>query len=268
MEQMQSLIDSVAQLQDHRLRKFGPNRFAILFKPGTYDLDVYAGYYTQISGLGKLPSGVTIRGSVESRQVRQTALSNFWRSAENMTVEPTNGKNYWVVSHAAPMRRMHIKGDLGFSKNGYSSGGFLGNSVIDGIITSGSQQQFFTRNSTIGAWENYVWNMVFLGVINAPKEQWPKPPFTTIEKTPLIREKPFLYVDANNTYKIFVPALRSNVTGPDWTDGQIKGESIDFKDVYIVKEDVDNSASINKGLKEGKHLLITRVGIICLKPLR
>jgi len=257
MQKVQSLIDSLSNLQDDRSREFGPDRIALLFKPGNYNLDVNAGYYTQLAGLGKLPSGVIVRGAVESRQVRQTALSNFWRSAENMTVEPKDGKNFWVVSQAAPMRRMHIKGNLGFSKNGYTSGGFLGNSVVDGTITSGTQQQFFTRNSSIGAWENYVWNMVFLGVNNAPKEQWPKPPFTAIEKTPLIREKPFLYVNEQGEFKIFVPAIRKDISGPDWTDGQLKGESIDFKDVYIIKEDVDNSASINNALQEGKHLLIT-----------
>jgi len=257
MEQMQSLIDSISTFQDDREREFGPNRVAFLFKSGVYDLDVYAGYYTQISGLGKLPSGVTIRGAVESRQVRRTALSNFWRSAENMMVVPKGGKNFWVTSQAAPMRRMHIKGDLGFSKDGYTSGGFLGNSVVDGTITSGTQQQYFTRNSSIGKWDGFVWNMVFLGVKNAPAEQWPKPPFTTIDETPLIREKPFLFLDKNDKYKIFVPALRASVSGPDWTEGNLKGKEIDFKDVYIVKEEVDNSESINKALKDGKHLLIT-----------
>lgn len=256
-EYMQSIIDSIATIQDHRNQEFGPNRVALLFKPGTYRLKIHAGYYTQVTGLGKSPSDVVIQGGVESRQVRNTALSNFWRSAENMTVIPENGTNYWVVSQAAPFRRMHVKGNLAFSKGGYTSGGFLSNSVVDGKISSGTQQQFFTRNSTIGSWDGYVWNMMFLGVDNAPVEQWPKPPFTTIDKTPRIREKPFIYIDDSGTFKLFVPAIRENVAGTDWFSEEIKGKEIDFTDVYVAHEGVDDAKSINAALAEKKHLLFT-----------
>ena len=39
--------------------QFSNDRYAFLFKPGTYDVDCPVGYYTQILGLGKQPSDVT-----------------------------------------------------------------------------------------------------------------------------------------------------------------------------------------------------------------
>ena len=52
---------------------------------------------------------------------------------------------------------------------GYSSGGFLANTVVRGTVAAGSQQQWLTRNSEIGqGWQEAVWNMCFLGVEGAP----------------------------------------------------------------------------------------------------
>lgn len=267
MASIQATVDSIADLQDHRNREFGPHRFALLFKPGEYDLDVYAGYYTQVAGLGKLPGEVQINGMVASRQVRRTALSNFWRSAENMTVDPQGEPNYWIVSQAAPFRRMHIKGELGLAKDGYTSGGFLANSVVEGRVFSNTQQQYFTRNSIIKQWDGWSWNMVFLGVEGAPEESWPKPPFTTVEETPLIREKPFLFVDGNSEFKVFVPVLRTNANGPDWTDGKLDGDVLDLESFYIVKEDDYDIDVINQALENGKNLLVTPGRYYIEKPI-
>jgi hypothetical protein len=129
---MQAQIDAVAASQEPRENEFGPNRYALLFKPGSYDLRVNAGFYTQVAGLGVHPSEVVINGGVESRQVRETALSNFWRGVENLTIVPTGGINTWAASQAAPLRRVHIQGSLALSDSGYTSGGFLADSRIDG----------------------------------------------------------------------------------------------------------------------------------------
>ena len=257
MESIQATVDSLAELQDHRDREFGPHRFALLFKPGEYELDVYVGYYTQAAGLGKLPGDVLITGSVASRQVRQTALSNFWRSAENLTVDPLGEPNYWIASQAAPFRRIHVKGELRLSGDGYTSGGFIANSVIDSTVYSGTQQQFFTRNSIIKEWQNGVWNMFFLGVDGAPENNWHELPFTTIEQTPIIREKPFLFMDDDEEFKVFVPALRKDAIGPDWVGGNPTGEVLDLDSFFIVKEENYDINTINEALKDGKNLLVT-----------
>ena len=38
----------------------------------------------------------------------------------------------WGVSQAAPLRRVHIKGNLQLFDKGYASGGFLADSKVDG----------------------------------------------------------------------------------------------------------------------------------------
>ena len=46
------------------------------------------------------------------------------------------------------------------------------------------------------SWTNGVWNQVFAGMVGAPAEDgFPDPPYTTLDTTPLSREKPLLYVD-------------------------------------------------------------------------
>ena len=64
----------------------------------------------------------------------------------------------WAVSQASPLRRLVIKNNLklfeykGGGAAGYASGGFLSDSVVEGLVASGSQQQWLTRNCHIGKW--------------------------------------------------------------------------------------------------------------------
>ena len=89
------------------------------------------------------------------------ALDNFWRSAENFYVEPLNGTGNmtWSVSQAAPLRRIYVNGNLNLSQKGYASGGYMADIKVTGTVRSGSQQQWFTRNSEIGHWSGGQWNM-------------------------------------------------------------------------------------------------------------
>ena len=143
------------------------------------------------------PDDVVITGAVRSNTTHgNSVLTNFWRGIENLAVVPTvNSTMIWGVSQAAPMRRVHIKGDLQLFDKGYASGGFLADSKVDGTINSGPQQQWLTRNSEIGKWIGKNWNMMFIGVGGAPEADFENNAYTTIAVTPLIREKPFLTWD-------------------------------------------------------------------------
>ena len=44
--------------------QFGPERYALLFKPGTYNVTFNVGFYTQVAGLGASPDDVEINGGV------------------------------------------------------------------------------------------------------------------------------------------------------------------------------------------------------------
>jgi hypothetical protein len=79
--------------------EFGSGRYALLFKPGTYGtngvLAFGAGYYTQVAGLGLSPNDVQLTGNVHANNHCNagfcTALTNFWRSLENMTINVQGG---------------------------------------------------------------------------------------------------------------------------------------------------------------------------------
>ena len=244
--------------------EFGFQRYALLFKPGTYDLEVTVDYYSQALGLGRYPGGVTINGAVQSttstdnNNIPNKVTTMFWRGAENMKVVPKNNKMiYWAVSQAAPYRRMHVVGDINFDKGSWASGGLLANSVIEGRAGLTSGQQWFTRNSSIEKWEGGNWNRVFVGVEGAPKDTWPKKPTTVIDKARVIREKPFLTYSDDSGYAVFVPELEKETSGPTWKNKNDNGQLIPISEFYIAHACTDNAATINKALTAGKHLLIT-----------
>lgn len=258
MKEIQSLIDTIFNRQSGRKSEFSKNRYALLFKPGRYNLDVKVGYYMQVLGLGESPEDVVIFGAVRSNTTHgNSVLTNFWRSAENLTVIPTiDSTNIWGVSQAAPLRRVYIKGNLQLFDKGYASGGFLADSKIEGIVSSGPQQQWFSRNTEWGKWSGGVWNMMFVGVPDAPSENWPDKPFTTIKETPLIREKPYLVYDEKG-YSVKIPELKENTIGPSWLNHIKDGKTLLPDKFYIIKPGIDNSESINSALKKGKNLLFT-----------
>ncbi len=255
---IQTQCDSIYEQEERN--EFGSERHAIFFKPGTYKAVVKVGYYTQVYGLGKLPDDTTITGEIHSdaKRAQNSGCLNFWRGCENLAIIPSGRMDQWTVSQAAPFRRMHIKGSLSLFDNGWTSGGYMADSKIDNQIIPGSQQQWFSRNSQWSSWSNGVWNMVFLGCINPPGGTWPAKPYTTIEKTPIIREKPFLYVDDSGNYNVFVPPLVKDSSGTSWTEGTPPvGDSIPISQFYIAKPDHDTAATINDALASGKNLLLT-----------
>lgn len=253
---IQSTLNSVFSQQESN--QFGSARYALLFKPGTYNVDANVGFYTQVAGLGLSPDDVTINGAVhaEADWFQGNATQNFWRDAENFSVNPSGGTDRWAVSQAAPMRRVHIRGDLQLDDGGWSSGGFLSDSKIDGQVRSGSQQQWLSRSDQFGSWSGSNWNMVFVGVNGAPATTFPNPPITTVGQAPAVREKPFLYVDQAGGYQVFVPALRTNTAGTSWAGGSTAGSSLPISQFFVAKPG-DSAATVNAALAAGKNLLFT-----------
>ncbi|MBX9421064.1 discoidin domain-containing protein [Streptomyces lateritius] len=255
---IQTKLDQVFQQQESA--QFGSGRHAFLFKPGTYNnLNAQIGFYTQIAGLGLRPGDTTINGdvTVDAGWFNGNATQNFWRGAEGLTLNPVNGTNRWAVSQASSFRRMHVKGGLNLAPNGYgwASGGYIADSKIDGQVGNYSQQQWYTRDSSIGGWSNSVWNQTFSGVQGAPANAFPEPRYTTLDTTPISREKPYLYLDGNE-YKVFAPAKRVNARGTSWANGTPQGESIPLNQFYVVKPGT-TAATINQALDQGLHLLFT-----------
>ncbi|WP_127493637.1 immunoglobulin-like domain-containing protein [Paenibacillus glycanilyticus] len=248
--------------------EFGDERYALLFKPGAYNVNMNVGFNTSVAGLGQNPDDVTITGplNVDAKWDNGNATRNFWRSIENVKIAPAdpNATVRYAVSQAAPMRRVHVVSKdmhlFDFTASwdaGWASGGYLADSKIDANIIPASQQQWFSRNSEWNSWSNGVWNMVFVGDKNAPSGDFPDPPYTVIDKTPVVKEKPYLYVDNQGHYQVFVPSLETNTQGVSWANGQTPGQSISIDDFYIAKPDSATSAAINAALEDGKNLFFT-----------
>src|SRR5215472_14602233 len=69
ISQIQATVDAIAKQQVPN--QFGTQRYALLFMPGTYGptgspLTFQVGFYTEVAGLGVLPTDVTINGHVDS----------------------------------------------------------------------------------------------------------------------------------------------------------------------------------------------------------
>jgi hypothetical protein len=279
--QIQATLDAThAKQVDNEM---GTERYAYLFKPGTYGtaehpLQIKVGYYTEIAGLGAAPTDVVINGKVEvyNRCLADggtgncLALVNFWRTVSNLTVNVNatgqdgcrSTANFWAVSQAASLRRVNFTNgglslmDYCTAGPQYASGGFIADSKLP-ATTNGSQQQWLTRNSEVASWSNGVWNQVFSGVVGAPAETaFPDPPYTTVEKTPVSREKPYLFVDAKGEYNVRVPSARQNSIGTSWSAGQTAGRTLPLGDFYVAKPS-DSVRDINFQLLIGKNLLLT-----------
>jgi len=251
---VQSAVDTVFAAQD--TNQFGTRRDALLFKPGQYNINVNVGYNTSVMGLGRNPDDVNIGGlTVDANSSGGNATQNFWRSAENFMVP---GSARWAVAQAAPMRRVDIRGDLNLAPTGFgfASGGYIADSRVVGAVQPFSQQQWFTRDSNIGSNQNAVWNNVFVGVQGAPAQSFPNPPYTTVATTPVIREKPYLFLDATGAINVLVPNLRTNTSGATWLSAPTPGTALPLSQFYVAKP-TDTAATINQALAQGLNLLFT-----------
>jgi F5/8 type C domain len=255
---IQNTLNSVFNTQ--KLNQFGTQRYALLFKPGTYSAEANIGYYTSIAGLGQNPDDVTINGdiTVDSFDGTGNATQNFWRSAENMAINPSAGSDRWAVAQAGPFRRMDVHGGLELypASFGYASGGYIADTKVSGQASSVSQQQWYSRDSNFGSWSGSVWNMVFSGVNGAPVQSFPTPPMTTLATTPVSRDVPYLYVDSSGNYHVFEPSLRTSASGPSWASGPTPGTSVPMSQFFVADPSM-SAATINTALSEGCNLLFT-----------
>ena len=255
---IQKQIDAVYAIQQHN--EFGPQRNALLFLPGSYSVDVPVGFYTEVMGLGASPDATRIAGNMhaDANHDYNNATTTFWRAAEGLSVAPAGGTMQWAVSQAVSLRRMHVRGELVLHQHhGWASGGWMSDSLVDGNVDSGSQQQWISRNCDWKSWTGSNWNMVFVGVVQPPDGAWPSPPYTTVAQTPVVREKPFLQVNAAGEFSVRVPELRNDSIGITWRGGETAGETIPIARFYIARPDVDTSETINAQLAQGKDLILT-----------
>lgn len=174
----------------------------------------------------------------------------------------------------------------------YGFGGFMADcQILDPsgeqpwMVNPGEQFQWFTRNSNITktslskfgyTWPYAIWNAVFVGCQDAPATTNPyapvdnynnydRPPpqgnpFTTVQATPVIAEKPYISFD-NNKFYLNIPPLEFNkigVTGSGSNPNYEEAEQVGFENVYVTtSNDFTTVKFINSALSEGLHVILT-----------
>ncbi len=301
IDQIDALVQQIyiEQSDASQDAQFNEKRYSIYYKPGDYTNTkcIPVGFYTHIGGLGKTPYDVQLNNiEVPAYLSDYNATCNFWRSAENVSVvgsgnATTDNGNWkqgslnWSVAQAAPIRRVYSTRTVSYDWNyGWASGGYTADCLFTNGAGTFSGQQYFTRNSVLGKIEGTTTlNNFNMGVVcdDLPNDKTGQPLLngngysnwgiassdggqqvtTNVLTTPKVREKPFLFIDSDGEYKIFVPDYRENSSGISWgsgkaNDGMGEGEIVSLDEFYIAKEG-DTAKKINKQLEEGKNIFFT-----------
>ncbi|MCC2624386.1 MAG: hypothetical protein K0R14_259 [Burkholderiales bacterium] len=323
------ILEDFGQQKDSA--QFSNNHFAVLVAPNEYVMKegnnpraFNLGYNTQVLGVGKSMNDVIINPGIEAynnpddndncfihpgntKCLTVGGLNNFWRGIENFTVARPNSGGaplIFAVSQASPIRSVNFKDTNVLLCDwhaqdpvtheftcGYTSGGFIANSIIDKTFIPGSQQQWLARNTRfLSIPEVAVWNSIFVGVDSPgdPVGKAPYPGFTgngwdnfPVTYNPFTpsdsktREKPFLACagDCKNEalgdikWKVEVPQTRAYHTGIDDFNAFPPKEidvnpdnfvilSVDAEGVVktLGKTEID---AINLAIASGKNLIIT-----------
>jgi hypothetical protein len=99
------------------------------------------------------------------------------------------------------------------------------------------------------------YNMVWQGCVNPPQADNANSPVPT---TLIIREKPFLFIDNDGEYKVFVPAWQKDRVGVSWSSKDMgKGQVQDLLTKWYVAKEGDTDVEINNALKAGKNIFFT-----------
>ena len=257
----EEIEDRHSRLETARDGQFSSERFAAFFLPGEYEsITMKLGYYSSAYGLGKVPDDTLVHELFVSTEVlsNDNSTCTFWRNAENLSFPLST---QFAVSQATSLRRCHFKQNLYLSSpSGWSSGGFLADSKVDGRVDSRTQQQWYSRNVEMGQWNGSSHNYVFSGCTGRlPQHSWTENTSRTSieEKTSVMAEAPFLY-DTGSEYRVFIPAIRRDSVGLSYSEESMgEGKSIPLDDFYLANDNFDNDRSLNDALSKGKSILFT-----------
>src|SRR6266545_2375603 len=92
--EIQATVDAIASQQVDD--EMGTQRYALLFKPGTYGtpehpLIFQVGYYTEVAGLGVSPTDVIINGSQQQFLVRDSSIGGWSNAVWNQVFAGVQG---------------------------------------------------------------------------------------------------------------------------------------------------------------------------------
>ena len=249
---IQSTLDSVFNTQ--KLNQFGTQRYALLFKPGTYSVEANIGYYTSIAAWARTPT--TSPSMATSPWTPSTARATPRRTSGG---PPRTWRSTRPPGRTAGRWRRRARSAGWTCTAGWNCTRPV--TATPAVATSPTprsparsprcpQQQWYSRDSNFGSWSGSVWNMVFSGVNGAPAQSFPSPPMTTLATTPVSRDVPYLYIDSSGNYHVFEPSLRTNASGASWANGPTPGTSVPMSQFFVADPSM-SAATINTALSEG-----------------
>ena len=264
----------------------GRERYALLFKPGTYGTARRSRSTSRSATTRRSPASAG-RPATSSSTGRSTcatsataggcvALNNFWRSLSNLTINVTTPDFGCYTRRVlgglaggadAPGPRQRATTTLMDYCTGpsFASGGFIADSRFDGSRTSSTARSSSgspaTARSTAGPTAS---GTRCSPASRARPRSASRPtgpcggPTRRSRPAPVTREKPYLYVDAPGNWNVFVPAAQRNTVGarPGPT-GPTPGTSIPIEQLLRRQARRTRRPTINNALAPGKNLLLT-----------
>jgi hypothetical protein len=193
------------------------------------------------------------------------ALDNFFRAITNFTIIPPTGKtNYFRTSQACPVRDIIVQGDFAMAEReggcggdpslgGYSSGGFVSNTQVNGKFDLATQQQFYVEKTSFGSTSGGAWNIEFNGCKTSLKtSSCPSTPMFTVNATVqgVSRSPPRLFYDVTtDSYQINLPIEHVDANG-------IQSHEIDTSITNIhIADQFDSADDISSYISSGKSII-------------
>ena len=181
--------------------QFGPERYALLFKPGVYNDQLQRRLLYSRGRPGTEPRRRADRRRIErQRQMgpMATGIEQLLADAGEFRRSPSSDVPYQyikgvtriAISQAAPLRRLHVKGELqlfdwGSKGNvGYASGGFLADSVVDGSRSRLAAAVVLAQQQ-LGRLEQRRVEHGLRRLRKPAAGSFPDPPYTVVDRTPV-----------------------------------------------------------------------------------
>ena len=268
-------------------RSSATGRYALLFKPGTYGtpeqpLRFEVGYFTEVAGLGQNPGDVVINGAIEVYNqclpAARGAPTNCTRAGQLLALavqpdHPVRGRRRRRLPerrqllgrlagrpdaprerdrrqrqphgllHGRPavrVRRLHRRLDAARSWSAAASSSswsatarWPAGATASGTRCSRASRALRPRTSPV--------------VANK---------YTTLDTTPVSKEKPYLYLDDAGEVQRLRPVGAEGLRRGHVGDGSTPGKSIPLSKFFVAKPG-DSAATINAALAVGKNVLLT-----------
>lgn len=178
-------------------------------------------------------------------------------------ISPQQGM-LWAVSQAAPLRRIRVKHNLHLSLgNNCASGGFMSNVDVGEAVLFGSQQQFCVRNCACESKTGGAWSMVLMGCTSQRSRHgdWVgRRPQIVDEPHPsggVFIEKPFLFLDENQSLYLGIPSAQSGTNGTNHEPlSSLERVVVDNKDYVKVFSPEDKVAVVQEAANRGVHIVL------------